>query len=85
MKCPHCGRQVYSRLRRACDFCGNDYPEGIRLPDEEIQAIKEGFAREEESRIRSHAEAEEQSVQDGFSVFSMLPSAGFICPPSGDA
>lgn len=56
MNCPHCGRLVYSRLRRACDFCGMDYPEGIRLPDEEIIAIKAEFARAEEERIRVRAE-----------------------------
>lgn len=56
MNCPHCGRLVYSRLRRACDFCGMDYPEGIRLPEEEIRAIKEEFARADEERIRIRAQ-----------------------------
>ena len=40
-QCPECDRVIYNRRLAACEFCGADIPEHLRLSPDEIASIDE--------------------------------------------
>lgn len=57
--CPACHREVYSRRRKECGYCGAELPAEARFSGEEAGLI-ETEIREMEVRRRRESEAEEK-------------------------
>lgn len=65
MDCPFCKRMLYSRQHEKCGYCGEALPEGFRLSEDEIQAIKSENKAIEERRLitKEREEAEREEVR----------------------
>lgn len=50
-RCPKCGRPLYNRRRKTCEFCGTEIPAALRLTDRQI-AFVEGLKRAEAEHHR---------------------------------
>ncbi|MFI5380532.1 MAG: hypothetical protein ACHRHE_14645 [Tepidisphaerales bacterium] len=37
--CPSCGREVYNRRRKNCEFCGSELPPSLRLSAAQLAYI----------------------------------------------
>jgi hypothetical protein len=75
-RCPTCQREIYSRRRTTCEFCGAELPEEIRLSPEEIQAVKEEI-REIHDR---HERAKEEEEEERANAPRPVPIVPFIPP-----
>ncbi len=50
-RCPKCGRPLYNRRRKTCEFCGTEIPAALRLTDRQI-AFVDGLKRTEAEHHR---------------------------------
>ena len=57
-RCPACGREVYSRRRPACEFCGELLPVELQLTAEERKAIDREICEIKERREEDKKEEE---------------------------
>jgi hypothetical protein len=53
--CPSCGREVYNRRRKKCEFCGSELPPSLRLSDAQMAYIL-NLRKEEARRHREFME-----------------------------
>jgi len=69
MNCPSCDRLLYSRIQPKCGHCGAVLPPEVRLPDHEIDEIrqeqKEMAQRRAVARAKEEEEREEQRRRSG--------------------
>ncbi len=74
MNCPNCDRLLYSRLQPKCGFCGEELPPECRLPDHEIDELKEemrmiderrAIAKEKEAREREEVRRRRDAASQG--------------------
>jgi transcription elongation factor Elf1 len=79
-ECPACQREIYSRKRRTCEFCGAELPEEMRLSTEEIEVmekeIEEIQAGHEQERERQEEEKEKAAAAAAPRVY--VPPIGFV-------
>ena len=73
--CPACEREIYTRRRKTCEFCGAALPEEVRLSPEEIAAVdqeiaeihaRRELAREKEEEERRKPAAAAPAAAGGF-------------------
>jgi hypothetical protein len=58
--CPACRREVYTRRRKTCEFCGAELPEAVRLSPEEIDWVDDEIEVMRQRRERDREKAEEE-------------------------
>jgi hypothetical protein len=58
--CPACGREVYLRRRKTCEFCGAELPESVQLSEDEREIVDEQMRELHDRRARDRAEEEEK-------------------------
>lgn len=61
--CPICQREVYSRRRKTCGYCGADLPPEVLFSEEESDKIAQAI-EEMEARRKREQEAEERKKRN---------------------
>ena len=59
-RCPGCGREIYSRRRRACEFCDLPLPPEFLLTDAECEAMDQELLEMHQRRERDKEREEEE-------------------------
>ncbi len=63
--CPSCHRQLYSRSRARCGWCGEILPEECRMDEDAVAAMKEEIRAIENRRALSKVEDEKRRAFEG--------------------
>ncbi len=74
-ECPACHREIYSRKRKTCEFCGAELPEEMRLSTEEI-AVMEKEIDEIQAGHEQERERQEEAKKNAPVVY--VPPIGFV-------
>jgi len=63
-QCPACQREIYSRKRQTCEFCGAELPEEMRLSEEEVEVMEKEIEEIHERHEQDREEEEEWRRKD---------------------
>jgi hypothetical protein len=62
-RCPTCHREIYSRRRRKCEFCGAGLPQAVRLSSEETKAVNQELQELRDRHQLERARKENEKVR----------------------
>ena len=63
MNCPNCNRLLYSRIQPKCGYCGAVLPSECRLPEEEVEKLKEEQAAIAARRVAAKEKEENEEKE----------------------